>query len=163
MRIWNGPVLGVVALAAAAMPSLLATVPARAQAAAPAVAAHSAERTSRRDVYVPRILSPRAGAVWRVGERVDVTWDVSDPPAQITNRTGSIALRVGGVTLLDRVLASDFDILLGRMEVTVPDVPPGDDYRVVLSGDSGNWSEPFTITSDGRAAPPPGAPATRRR
>ncbi|WP_371515279.1 Ser-Thr-rich GPI-anchored membrane family protein [Kitasatospora sp. NBC_01300] len=161
MRIWNRPVLGVVALAAAAMPSLLATVPA--QAAGPAVAAHSAERASRRDVYVPRILSPRAGALWRVGERVEVTWDVSDPPAQITNRTGSIALRAGGVTLLDRVLARDFDILLGRMEVTVPDVPPGDDYRVVLSGDSGNWSEPFTIASDGRTAPPPGAPATRRR
>ncbi|MFJ3221146.1 GPI anchored serine-threonine rich family protein [Kitasatospora sp. NPDC086801] len=147
MRIWNRPILGVVALAAAAMPSLLATVPA--QATGPAVATHSTERTSRRDVFVPRILSPRAGTVWRTGERVDVTWDVSDPPTQITNRTGLIALRVGDVTLLDRILASDFDILLGRVEVTVPDVPPGDDYRVVLSGDSGNWSEPFTITSDG--------------
>ncbi|MBO1419655.1 GPI anchored serine-threonine rich family protein [Streptomyces sp. FH025] len=146
MSIRIRPVLGVVALAAVAVTGLLTT--AAAPATGSAVAAHCADRVDRRDVYVPRILSPRAGEVWRSGERVEVTWDVSDPPRQITNRTGSVLLRVGERTLDCPVLAEDFDILRGHVEVTVPNVPPGDDYRIVLFGDSGNFSEPFTITSE---------------
>ncbi|KAL1945505.1 hypothetical protein VTO73DRAFT_2356 [Trametes versicolor] len=43
------------------------------------------------------------------------------------------------------ILADGFDILLGRIEVTVPWVFEGDDYSVVLMGDSGNWGQEFTI------------------
>lgn len=74
--------------------------------------------------------------------------DVSDPPKQITNGIGMIMLRKGGLTtpgefhwqlgnasqLIDLatvILADGFDILLGRIEVTVPWVTAGDDYQIV--------------------------------
>jgi len=48
---------------------------------------------SKRDVYVPQILSPHAGTVWTSGQQATVTWDTSNPPKQITNREGLIILR----------------------------------------------------------------------
>jgi len=44
------------------------------------------------------------------------------------------------------ILADKFDILLGRITVQVPWVVDGDDYQLVLFGDSGNFSPQFTIT-----------------
>ncbi|KAL0954151.1 hypothetical protein HGRIS_005288 [Hohenbuehelia grisea] len=43
------------------------------------------------------------------------------------------------------VLANGFDILNGVQEITVPAVTPGDDYSIVLFGDSGNFSPAFAI------------------
>ncbi|KIL66222.1 hypothetical protein M378DRAFT_75513 [Amanita muscaria Koide BX008] len=100
-----------------------------------------------RDVYVPPILTPKAGDVWVIGEKRTVTWDTSNPPQSITNKIGEIYLREGDTTFLDSPLAQGFDILLGTMEVTVPNVTPGNDYMIVLMGDSGNWSPPFSIVS----------------
>jgi hypothetical protein len=64
-----------------------------------------------RDVYVPRILYPTAGTVWKAGSTHKVTWyvilkrfglsklidcrDTSNPPAQITNPLGKIVLAKG--------------------------------------------------------------------
>ncbi len=61
-------------------------------------------------------------------------------------------------------LVKGFSILDGKVELTVPDVEPGNDYRIVCAyypsllyggrvadvymivfGDSGNWGETFTI------------------
>lgn len=98
-----------------------------------------------RDVYAPPVTSPNVSTVWTVNTTQTVTWDTSNPPAQITNRLGSIRLRKGDSTL-PLVLADGFDILLGKFEVTVPWVTEGDDYAIVLFGDSGNWSPEFTIT-----------------
>ncbi|KAK0489254.1 hypothetical protein IW261DRAFT_1443944 [Armillaria novae-zelandiae] len=98
-----------------------------------------------RDVYAPPVTSPDASAVWTINTTQTVSWDTSNPPAQITNRFGSIRLRKGDYTL-PLILADGFDILLGKMEVTVPWVTEGDDYAIVLFGDSGNWSPKFTIT-----------------
>ncbi|KAK0438033.1 hypothetical protein EV421DRAFT_1738661 [Armillaria borealis] len=78
--------------------------------------------------------------------RDTVTWDVSNPPTDITNPIGSIKLRKDGITFL--TLASGFDILLG--EYTVPYVAESSEYILVLMGDSGNWSPEFTI----RGGPP---------
>ncbi|KAK0501607.1 hypothetical protein EDD18DRAFT_742501 [Armillaria luteobubalina] len=97
-----------------------------------------------RDVYDPHITSPNANTVWIVNTTQTVTWDTSNPPAQITNPIGSILLRKDGFTFL--TLASGFDILLGKFEVTVPDVTKSSKYIVVLMGDSGNFSPEFTIT-----------------
>ncbi|KAJ3543206.1 hypothetical protein NM688_g5886 [Phlebia brevispora] len=103
---------------------------------------------SIRDVFVPPVLYPHDGTVWAVGQKHNVTWDVSNPPAQITNPLGEIFLAKGGILLdLDQPLAANFSILLGRIEVTVPDVEPGSDYSVVVFGDSGNYSPNFTITN----------------
>lgn len=57
-----------------------------------AQAAPTAELT-KRDVFVPRIISPVAGEVWVSRQEAQVTWDTSDAPAQITNRIGFVVLR----------------------------------------------------------------------
>ncbi|KAK0466871.1 uncharacterized protein EV420DRAFT_1505906 [Desarmillaria tabescens] len=100
-----------------------------------------------RDVYAPAVVLPDSGSVWTVGSTQTVTWDASSPPTQITNPTGTIRLRKGNKTDMTSVLAEGFSILDGQVEVTVPSVEPGSDYRVVLFGDSGNWGETFTITN----------------
>ncbi|EIW51862.1 uncharacterized protein TRAVEDRAFT_32323 [Trametes versicolor FP-101664 SS1] len=98
----------------------------------------------KRDVFVPPVLYPHAGTVWTKGQRHNVTWDTSSAPVNITNKVGTILLRKGDLAT-PLVLASGFDILLGRIEVTVPWVIPDSDYSVVLFGDSGNFSPEFTI------------------
>ncbi|KAI0053970.1 hypothetical protein FA95DRAFT_1579052 [Auriscalpium vulgare] len=99
----------------------------------------------RRDVYTPPVLYPHAGTVWKIGNRHNVTWDVSDPPVNITNKIGFIVLRKGNLAT-NITLASGFNILQGRVEVTVPKVTPASDYSLVLFGDSGNFSPKFKIT-----------------
>ncbi|KAJ6511643.1 hypothetical protein DFH09DRAFT_1198206 [Mycena vulgaris] len=97
-----------------------------------------------RDVYVPPVTYPHNGTVWTVGQRHNVTWDTTNPPVHITNGIGRIMLRKGDLTT-PVILQENFSILLGRIEVKVPWVEDGDDYRVVLFGDSGNFSPYFTI------------------
>ncbi|KAF8888048.1 hypothetical protein BD779DRAFT_475333 [Infundibulicybe gibba] len=98
----------------------------------------------RRDVFTPQVLYPHAGTVWFVGQRHNVTWDTSNAPVNITNKIGRILLRQGGLTT-PLILADGFSILLGRTEVTVPWVLDNDDYQVNLFGDSGDFSDFFTI------------------
>ncbi|KIY50335.1 hypothetical protein FISHEDRAFT_17692, partial [Fistulina hepatica ATCC 64428] len=100
---------------------------------------------TERDVFVPKIFTPSQGDAWVVGQKYNVTWDTSTAPSQITNTNGRIFLRKGDKTLTNEPLAQDFDILLGHYEVATPAVTPGDDYRVVLFGNSGNWSPQFSI------------------
>ena len=78
--------------------------------------------------------------------------DTTNAPVNITNRQGFILLRKGDIStpckpyshprvcvvslmclllFVTVVLASGFDILLGRIEVTVPFVLPDSDYSVV--------------------------------
>ncbi|KAL7283839.1 hypothetical protein ACG7TL_003279 [Trametes sanguinea] len=98
----------------------------------------------KRDVYDPPVLYPHAGTVWYKGQRHNVTWDTTNHPVNITNKFGRIMLRKGLIPT-PLILEENFDILLGRIEVTVPWVTPGDDYSLVLYGDSGNFSPMFTI------------------
>ncbi|KAF8332970.1 hypothetical protein F5887DRAFT_986179 [Amanita rubescens] len=101
-----------------------------------------------RDVYVPPVIYPGNGTVWKAGSTHNVTWDTSNPPRQITNKMGRIVFSKGGLLLLDTPLAMGFDILLGRQEITVPaNTVPGTDYAIVLFGDSGNCGEAFTIVA----------------
>ncbi|KAF9071732.1 hypothetical protein BDP27DRAFT_1218771 [Rhodocollybia butyracea] len=107
------------------------------------VYAHPVSVTAR-DVYVPPILTPKAGDSWVIGDVRSVTWNVSSPPAQITNPVGQILLRKGNLTQ-NVTLAEGFNILDGNASFVVPSVTPDDDYRVVLFGDSGNFSPVFSI------------------
>ncbi|KAF8874275.1 hypothetical protein BD779DRAFT_1678801 [Infundibulicybe gibba] len=97
-----------------------------------------------RDVFTPAVLFPHTGTVWIVGQHHNVTWDTSKAPVNITNKIGMILLRKGGLTT-PLILANNFSILLGRIEVQVPWVLDGDDYQVNLFGDSGDFSDFFTI------------------
>ncbi|KAI0314655.1 hypothetical protein OF83DRAFT_1135751 [Amylostereum chailletii] len=101
----------------------------------------------KRDVWDPKVLYPHTGTVWTLGATHNVTWDTSDAPANISNGA-AVYLRKGDSTLIATPLAQGFDLRAGRIEVTVPtNITTGDDYRIVLFGDSGNWGPLFTITA----------------
>ncbi|KAG6889810.1 hypothetical protein C0992_003925 [Termitomyces sp. T32_za158] len=87
-----------------------------------------------RDVYVPPVVYPSAGTVWQAGSTHNVTWDISNPPKQITNKRGMIVLAKGNMLIgLDTPLAKDFDILNGKQEVTIPvDTAPADTIKARL-------------------------------
>ncbi|KII88217.1 hypothetical protein PLICRDRAFT_41366 [Plicaturopsis crispa FD-325 SS-3] len=98
------------------------------------------------DVFVPPITYPHAGTQWYRGQTHNVTWDTSNAPVNITNRYGEIDLVRAGNVSDPVLLAQGFDILLGRIEVQVPDyIQPRSDYELILWGDSGNFSPEFSI------------------
>ncbi|CCM01907.1 uncharacterized protein FIBRA_03978 [Fibroporia radiculosa] len=100
-----------------------------------------------RDVWDPPIISPNATTVWIVGQKYNVTWNTTNPPSQITNTVGRVVLAANGLEDYENPLAANFSILLGSIEVTCPNVTAGNDYAIVLFGDSGNFSPNFTITN----------------
>ncbi|KAF5382661.1 hypothetical protein D9615_003034 [Tricholomella constricta] len=106
-----------------------------------------------RDVFSPHITSPDENTVWPVGTKQTVTWETKDipPDSQLTNPNGKVVLGhlgpTGGLNLqLESPLAQNFKLRVGQIEITVPSVPPRDDYIIVLFGDSGNASPAFAIT-----------------
>ncbi|KIM69753.1 hypothetical protein SCLCIDRAFT_1208268 [Scleroderma citrinum Foug A] len=105
----------------------------------------SAHPITSRDVWVPSILSPNSTSVWVVGGNYTVTWNTTNPPSQVTNPQGEIFLRQGNATQA-KPIKTGFPLSAGEVQVTVPDVTPGI-YCIVLFGDSGNWSQNFTITA----------------
>ncbi|KAI0034498.1 hypothetical protein K488DRAFT_83904 [Vararia minispora EC-137] len=109
-----------------------------------------------RDVWSPKVTTPHHGTVWRAGGTYAVEWSTANPPDHVSNRA-SIALRKGDRTMEGKrvhagSLAEGFDLHTGHQDITLPeDLVAGDDYRIVLFGDSGNWSPPFTIAADHKA------------
>jgi hypothetical protein len=101
---------------------------------------------SKRDVFVPHVLEPRVGSVWKIGTTQKVTWDVTNPPKRITNTKAEIILVKDGLLDFEHPLATGLDVLAGQAEVVVPQVVPGDDYQILVFGDSGNTGQRFTIT-----------------
>ncbi|KAF8904109.1 hypothetical protein CPB84DRAFT_1745939 [Gymnopilus junonius] len=101
---------------------------------------------SLRDVFVPPVVLPNRESVWKVGSQQTVKWDVSDPPKQITNTKAKIILVTNGVLNFDHPLADNLDVLSGITQVTVPNVDAGNDYQILVFGDSGNTGDFFTIT-----------------
>ncbi|KAK0442658.1 hypothetical protein EV421DRAFT_571007 [Armillaria borealis] len=110
-----------------------------------AAAASASVTPTRRDIFTPPITSPSTGTVWTVKTIQNVTWDTSNPPSPITDRNRSSIRLIKGGGQLPVVLADQFDILLGSIEVQVPWVIEGDDYALVLFGNSGNRGKSFTI------------------
>ncbi|KAG1885031.1 hypothetical protein F4604DRAFT_1676456 [Suillus subluteus] len=99
----------------------------------------------RRDVFVPPIIYPHASVVWIAGQHHNVTWETDDAPVNITNGIGRVYLATNTIIDLDHPLAVGFNILDGRVAIQVPSVPTGQNYSIVLFGDSGNYSPQFTI------------------
>ncbi|KAF7351538.1 hypothetical protein MSAN_01586200 [Mycena sanguinolenta] len=98
------------------------------------------------DVFVPRITNPTAGTVWVSNTTQTVTWDASNAPVNISN--GALIMLRHNNRTAPFILAKGFDLRSGSCPITVPWVLSDDDYEIVLFGDSGNFSPPFTITSD---------------
>ncbi|KAH9928456.1 uncharacterized protein BXZ73DRAFT_102299 [Epithele typhae] len=100
----------------------------------------------KRDIWSPPVTYPHTGTVWTSGQRHNVTWNTANPPANVSNGA-TILLRLTG-TPMPVILAQNFDLHAGRVEVTVPWVQTRNDYEVVLLGDSGNVSPAFTINEN---------------
>ncbi|KAL1743837.1 hypothetical protein HDZ31DRAFT_64646 [Schizophyllum fasciatum] len=95
-------------------------------------------------IWIPHILTPNRVTVWHTGHKANVTWETSDAPEVISNGA-AIQLRKGSEPF-DGYLAEGFDLRAGFVEVDVPyALNPDDDYLICLFGDSGNFSEEFTI------------------
>jgi len=89
-----------------------------------------------REVYSPPITNPDASTTWHIGSTVEVSWDVSSIPQQLTNYEGKIVLGYMDKGTdehldLDNPLADGFNITEGHIQVEVPNVSPSDDYIIV--------------------------------
>ncbi|KAJ3776767.1 hypothetical protein EV361DRAFT_116499 [Lentinula raphanica] len=116
--------------------------------AASAVSASPVSNAARMilDVWAPTIISPNASTVWTEGQQYNVTWDTSNAPVNISNGA-SVRLGEDG-QLTETTLASGFDLRQGWVTITCPsDVIPGNNYSIILFGDSGDQSEQFSIIS----------------
>ncbi|KAF8843219.1 hypothetical protein BDN67DRAFT_964584 [Paxillus ammoniavirescens] len=112
-----------------------------------------------RDVVDPPITSPTAATVWHVGDTQTVTWSTAGLPSNPSNPNGMLVLGYMANNsenlMLNSPLATNLSYAAGQAEITVPNVPTGSNYIVVLFGDSGNASPEFTITNDASSSPPP--------
>ncbi|KAJ6459026.1 hypothetical protein C8R45DRAFT_787611, partial [Mycena sanguinolenta] len=97
------------------------------------------------DVFVPRITYPTAGTVWVSKTQQTLTWDATNAPVNISN--GALVMLRQNNHTAPFILAKGFDLRAGFVEITVPWVFTADNYEIVLFGDSGNFSPPFTIQS----------------
>ncbi|KAI9449834.1 hypothetical protein F5148DRAFT_624021 [Russula earlei] len=110
-----------------------------------------------RIVIAPHITSPNADTVWTPGSDELVTWDTSIIPPN-GNFTGTLFLgfQTAGSENLDvaHPLADGFSLRDGSVHVTCPTVSAGNNYIVVLMGDSGNTSPQFTVASTSNSSVP---------
>jgi len=93
-------------------------------------------------VFVPKITSPASTTEWTAGTVATVTWTTDDAPARISNR-GHVVLQHDGQ--LGTHLAGPFDLVLGKVEFTLPKDLASGTYKIVLFGNSGNESPAFWI------------------
>ncbi|KAJ8455798.1 hypothetical protein ONZ51_g12332 [Trametes cubensis] len=109
----------------------------------------------------PPVLEPHSGTEWTVGATETVSWDttgiiVNDPAGRPL--TGQVVL--GYVTADSQFLWQTQPLTKGfllsekQTQVVVPNVPSGK-YFIALEGDTGNWSQQFTIKNP---AEPSGTP-----
>ncbi|KAG1879166.1 hypothetical protein F4604DRAFT_1753476 [Suillus subluteus] len=110
-----------------------------------------------RDVVDPPITSPTAGT------KQLVTWSTDGLSSNVTNPVGMLVLGYmynnSENLMLNSPLATNINYTVGQVLITVPDVETGEDYIVVLFGDSGNASPEFTIINDSSSSSAP-APST---
>jgi len=100
--------------------------------------------------FAPTITSPSGGEVWLAGSTHNVTWLTNNVPSEAQSYTVDILLGYyeNSSENLDNQspLAIDVPIMSGSAEITLPqDLTFRDDYIIVVMGDSGDASNPFTI------------------
>ncbi|KAF8133805.1 hypothetical protein EV363DRAFT_935584 [Boletus edulis] len=100
----------------------------------------------------PTITSPTAGVVWPAGSKQNVTWLTNNIPPEAQNYTLAVLLGffANDSENLDikHPLATQVPIMQGSVIVTLPpNATYRTNYTVVVIGDSGNASPPFTITN----------------
>lgn len=111
----------------------------------------SAAQLEARTVYNPEITFPTKGITWHAGHKVNVTWNTSSlPQKEIKEMQGTVILghqKKNEVSEhLSKTLAKNFPLSSGNISFTLPaNLTTRHDYIIVLMGDSGNASPPFTI------------------
>jgi len=111
------------------------------------VSAASALPVSSRDVWDPAIFTPTSETLWYIGQEYTVTWNTSNPPQEVTDVYGRLYLTQGDSGQAGPTLAQGFPLSDGEVSITVPDVQPALNWKVVLMGDSGDYSAEFRIES----------------
>ncbi|GJE96400.1 GPI anchored serine-threonine rich family protein [Phanerochaete sordida] len=114
-------------------------------AAAPAPAPAPAAALEARDIWTPTMTYPAKGTVWESGKTYTVRWETKDAPVNVTGADSGFILLRSGDEELPLVLAHNITLRDGHVQVTAPQVVTGNDYSLVLFGDSGNWGPQFTI------------------
>ncbi|KAF7430493.1 hypothetical protein PC9H_006201 [Pleurotus ostreatus] len=106
----------------------------------------------RRIVWNPEITQPNRRTLWNRNTTATISWNASAIPKGAYEQKGKVVLgwlnpNLGGGEHLniEHPLAHGFNLRDGRVQITVPQVAPRDDYIVVLFGDSGNASPNFSI------------------
>jgi len=107
----------------------------------------------------PLITYPAKDAVWTVGSRQNVTWDVSKIPSAYLDVTVQIILGSAEVENLEFVaggiyLATNVSLRTGYATFTVPNYSPGNYYIICLLEVSRSTSPGFAILG-GEEPPPP--------
>ncbi|EJF66279.1 hypothetical protein BD309DRAFT_1063173 [Dichomitus squalens] len=102
----------------------------------------------------PPILYPNASSIWYKDYLHNVTWDITKLPAD----TGIPIIRLykNGQDTAE-ILATNFDLTVGRVEVTVPWVMNGTDYQIRMffngsspvEGTANDTTVPVTTSSSG--------------
>jgi len=100
--------------------------------------------------FAPTITSPKGGEVWPTSSQQTVGWATDNVPSEIQDTTVIVLLgySANDSENLDykNPLASGVPIMDGTVQITVPqNLTLRTDYIIVLIGDSGDASNPFTI------------------
>jgi hypothetical protein len=93
--------------------------------------------------------APSPGTTWMPGDHALVTWHLKGVTAYPVDVT---LVRTKGTRVKDvAVLATGLTPNAMRAEIVVPDVPPGDDYAILVSSDDPlqAYSRTLTITVPG--------------
>ncbi|RUP50187.1 hypothetical protein BC936DRAFT_140040 [Jimgerdemannia flammicorona] len=101
-------------------------------------------------VYAPKIILPNSDSVWTVGHKELVQWNSTGIPKGTPGMIMIGYLNPGDINEhLNWTVAKGFDLYESHQSIVVPkDLNPGDNYIIVLFGDSGNASPTFTIKAD---------------
>ncbi|KAJ7190196.1 hypothetical protein GGX14DRAFT_483694 [Mycena pura] len=81
------------------------------------------------DVFVPKITYPTEGVVLTSNATVKITWDTTGAPVNISNQALLLLGKTGRI--LPFILAKDFDLRSGSLQIAVPYVLTGEDYFFV--------------------------------
>ena len=93
--------------------------------------------------------APSPGTTWMPGDHALVTWHLQGVTAAPVDVT---LVRANGTRVRDvAVLATGLTPIAMRAEIIVPDVPPGDDYAILVTSDDPlqAYSRTLTITVPG--------------
>ncbi|KIP06058.1 hypothetical protein PHLGIDRAFT_24778 [Phlebiopsis gigantea 11061_1 CR5-6] len=110
-----------------------------------AAALGAASQLQARDIWDPKMTYPTTGTVWTSGQPHTVTWETADAPPSNTGEGKAHILLRSGDFKTPAVLVHDMDLRVGQANVVVSDVITGEDFSLILFGDSDNWGDTSTI------------------